>query len=269
MPNVDVALNSTDCTPAEMIAAAQMAEAAGFHTVWTYDHISGVALGGGRCLEVWTMLGALAGATKRVHLGPLVINVPLRHPAHIAQAAATLQELSGGRLVLGLGAGAGPESKFSDEQKMVGLRPFDAAQRRRRVEEAAGFIRALWRGDDQFDGVEYRFDTPVGIIRPAVVPPIVVGANGPKMAAVAGRVADAVSLHDWQATLPELIAITKAAADTANRPHPRIMVDGPCTAEWLDADSSVRRRLDRLSVDHVIARWSASLGLDILATCVG
>ena len=89
-----------------LVEAAQAAEAAGFASVWCYDHLSGTVLGADRCLDVWSVLGAVAASTSRVRLGPLVVNVTTRHPIHIAVAAATLQSLAGGRLVLGLGAGS-------------------------------------------------------------------------------------------------------------------------------------------------------------------
>lgn len=78
-----------------------------FDAVWTYGHVSGVSANADWVLDPWVALTAIAGATERIHLGPLVLNATIRHPAHIAAAAATLQNASGGRVMLGMGAGTG------------------------------------------------------------------------------------------------------------------------------------------------------------------
>jgi alkanesulfonate monooxygenase SsuD/methylene tetrahydromethanopterin reductase-like flavin-dependent oxidoreductase (luciferase family) len=100
-----LSLNPAGCDGPLLLEAARRAEAAGFDSVWCYDHLSGAVLGTDHCLEVWSALGAIAAVTERVQLGPLVANVTTRPAAHLATAAATLQSLSGGRLRLGLAQG--------------------------------------------------------------------------------------------------------------------------------------------------------------------
>jgi alkanesulfonate monooxygenase SsuD/methylene tetrahydromethanopterin reductase-like flavin-dependent oxidoreductase (luciferase family) len=91
----------------EYLAMARAAEAAGFDSIWTGDHL--LYRGDGRSergpWEAWTLLAALAAATERVALGPLVACTAFHPPGLIAKMAATIDEVSGGRFVLGLGAG--------------------------------------------------------------------------------------------------------------------------------------------------------------------
>src|SRR5262245_30632138 len=93
----------------DMLAVTQAAEAVGFDSVWLVDHFlfpprepGGAALG---CWECGSLLGALAAATRRLELGTLVINTGFRNPALLAKMADAVEEISGGRLILGLGAG--------------------------------------------------------------------------------------------------------------------------------------------------------------------
>src|SRR5690349_5730414 len=85
----------------DMRRAALAAEEAGFDGLWTWDHLRPTG-GEGPTPEAWTVLTALAEATSRVAIGPLVLNVISRHPGVLANMAATLQEISGGRLILGI-----------------------------------------------------------------------------------------------------------------------------------------------------------------------
>ena len=91
----------------ELLAMARAAEACGFDSIWVGDHM--LYRGDGRPergpWDVWTLLAALAASTERVRLGPLVASTAFHPPGLIARMAATIDEVSGGRFVLGLGAG--------------------------------------------------------------------------------------------------------------------------------------------------------------------
>ncbi|HMK11688.1 MAG TPA: LLM class flavin-dependent oxidoreductase [Acidimicrobiales bacterium] len=247
----EIVLSPIDITAPAIVAAARAAEAAGFRAIWTYDHISGVSFGGRPVLDSWTVLAAVAASTTGVTIGPLVVNVVARHPAHIAVATATLQQLSGGRVQLGLGAGAGPESLYSRELAMVGLPLLPAHERRQRVADTVTFLRELWAGEPGYEGIAV----------PEPVPPIIVAANGPKLAAVAGQVADAVNFHDWQPDLPRAIDAALGAARAAGNDRFEVTLEVPFEDQWLQADSAPRRDAAALGVSRVMVRWHAALGI--------
>lgn len=255
----DLSLSPFGATVEELVAAARAAEAAGFDGVWTYDHVSGAVADAGWALDPWVTLAAVAVATGRIRLGPLVLNATIRHPAHVAVAAATLQQLSGGRVLLGMGAGAGP-GRYAAELEMVGLPVLAAAERRSRTEEAIAAIRALWRGEADLPGTHHGLVGAAGFLGARPEPPIVVGANGPRMAALAGRAADGVNLHWFERDLEELAAIARAAAD---RPGFAVTVETPMDDHWLVGDG--RRRLEAMDVDRVMYRWNRSMDRDAIA----
>src|SRR5215510_14626184 len=131
----------------ELIAMARTAEEVGFDSVWVGDHLLYDLPGGGSrgpC-EAWTSLAALAAVTRRVELGPLVASTSFHAPAMLAKQAATVDAISGGRLILGLGAGWNER-----EYRAFGF-PYD--NRVSRFEEAFTIIRTLLReGRIDFDG---------------------------------------------------------------------------------------------------------------------
>ncbi len=240
---------------AEMRAAAMAAEEAGFDGLWTWDHLRDTDGSPAGVPEVWTTLAALAEVTRRLTLGPLVLNVALRHPGVLANMAATLQQVSGGRLILGLGAGGGPDLPYAAEQRMLGITVEPDIARRRRVAEAAQILRRLWSGDRaSFDGRFYRLERPMGYLRPDPPPPITVGGFGPKMAALAGRHADGFNTQARHPHLAELVRIAREAHAATGRDPARFLVTvfAGLDERWLRPDSSDRAALDRLGVNRLI-----------------
>ena len=103
----DLLLDPFDVAWHEFSAAAQAVHDEGFGGVWTWDHLAGQVHQAQTVLECWTALAAVAGRVSDVAIGPLVLNVANRDPRMLAGMAATLQDVTGGRLLLGLGAGGG------------------------------------------------------------------------------------------------------------------------------------------------------------------
>jgi probable F420-dependent oxidoreductase len=184
----------------ELLDLARRAEDAGVDSLWVGDHLLYRYADGSKRgpWEAWSVLAALAAVTQRVTLGPLVACTAFHNPAILAKQADTLDEISGGRFVLGLGAGWN-ETEF----RAFGI-PFD--NRIARFEEAFTIIRGLLReGAVDFEGRFHsardcelvpRGPTPGG-------PPILLGSNGPRMLGIAASSMDA--WNSWY-------------ADTGNRP---------------------------------------------------
>jgi len=168
-------------------AVAQQAETDGFDSIWLADHLfyrpPGEPTRG--IWEGWTMLSALAEATRRVEIGTLVLNNSSRNPAILAKMATTVDEVSHGRLILGIGAGWN-----EPEYPAFGL-PFD--HRVDRLEEALQILKPLLRdGQVDFAGTYYQARNceivPRGP-RPAG-PPLLVGGEGPRMLRLTAQYAD-------------------------------------------------------------------------------
>ena len=153
---------------------AEAAEEAGFDSVWATEHI---VVGPeavdpyGRGFDPLVTLGWLAGLTGSVELGTSILLLPLHHPALLAKQAATLQEISGGRLLLGVGVGW-----HEDEFRIMGV-PF--AGRGRRANEALRLMRALWRGETSFEGEQWSFSDATFGPLPDPAPEIWVGGSSP------------------------------------------------------------------------------------------
>lgn len=169
----------------ELLEIFQAAERYGFESAWTADHYvstpdSVLADPKGNLLDGWMTLGALAMATKKLRIGPLVTGNLFRHPGVLAKMATTVDHISHGRLEFGIGAGW-----FTFEHNALGL-PFPSpGERLRRLEEAIQVVKALWTQDDaSFQGRYYTItgapSNPKPLQKPW--PPIVIGAQGEKQA---------------------------------------------------------------------------------------
>jgi alkanesulfonate monooxygenase SsuD/methylene tetrahydromethanopterin reductase-like flavin-dependent oxidoreductase (luciferase family) len=252
----DVLLIPMSARWTEMRAAALTVEEAGFDGLWTWDHLRDHARPEGPGVpEVWTVLAALAEVTRRVTLGPLVLNVGTRHPGLVANMAATVQQISGGRLLLGLGAGGSRRTPYVAEQEALGIPIEPDAVRRTRVTEAIAVMRRLWSGDPaSLAGTHYRITAPSGYLRAEPPPPVVVGGFGPRMAALAGQHADGFNTQASHPGLAELCRVARDAHAAAGRDPARFLltVFGGFHDRWLRPDSPARAGLEALGVGRLI-----------------
>ena len=130
---------------------AETAERIGYDSVWIGDSITSKPR-----LEPMTAMAAVAARTNRVKIGTAVLLNALRHPVHLAHAAATIDNISGGRTILGLGAGRSNNQMFVDEHAAVGV---PIMERAARMEESIRVMRALWTGEPiSNDGEFYPLD---------------------------------------------------------------------------------------------------------------
>ncbi|MDA2990396.1 MAG: LLM class F420-dependent oxidoreductase [Actinomycetota bacterium] len=178
-------------TWADMLAVWRAADEIDvFESGWTFDHFYPIFSDpAGPCLEGWTTLSALAQATTRLRLGVLVTGIHYRHPAVLANMAAAVDIISGGRLELGIGAGWNEE-----ESGAYGIELGTLTERFDRFEEACEVLIGLLSKDStDFDGTFYQLkaarNEPKGPQRPH--PPICIGGNGEKRTLrIAARYAD-------------------------------------------------------------------------------
>jgi F420-dependent oxidoreductase-like protein len=166
------------CTIEQQREVWRIADEAGFDHLWNFDHfhpIGGAPLDGD-IFDGWSLLAAMAEATKRVRLGNMVTGNTYRHPTVLAKIATTVDHLSGGRLEFGIG-GAWAEA----EHTMLGLDFPGVGERLRRLGEACQVIRKLWTEEQSdFEGRYYRlqgaFANPKPVQKP--YPPIWIGGGG-------------------------------------------------------------------------------------------
>jgi alkanesulfonate monooxygenase SsuD/methylene tetrahydromethanopterin reductase-like flavin-dependent oxidoreductase (luciferase family) len=202
----------------DVVDVVRHAERTGWDGVFVADHFMG---DGGEfgavttpTLEATAALGALAGLTDRITLGSLVLSTTYRHPAVVANWAATVDHASGGRLVLGLGAGWQP-----NEHDQYGIELLPPRERVNRHAEAVQVIRSLLRSEvTAFDGRWFRLRDahcePKPVQRPL---PLLLAGKGDRMLGVVARYADAWNLWSLPSTLAARAKVLERRCDEVGR----------------------------------------------------
>ncbi|GLW66216.1 hypothetical protein Arub01_44600 [Actinomadura rubrobrunea] len=211
--------------PEEVLHLATVSEAAGLDLVTFQDHPYQSGF-----LDTWTLLTYVAARTERIRLSGNVLNLPLRPPAVLARAAASLDLLSGGRFELGLGAGG-----FWDAIEAMGGRRLAPGESVDALSEAIDVIRGVWDVGDRtrfrLDGAYYRVDGAKRGPAPAHDIGIWLGAYKPRMLRLVGRKADG-----WMPSLPYMSGPRQLADGNA-------VIDEAAAAAGRDP-ASVRRLLN-------------------------
>jgi G6PDH family F420-dependent oxidoreductase len=220
-----------------LIRNAQRAEQAGFEFAAISDHFSPWLEEQGHAPFAWSVLGAIAAATRHIGLMTAVTCPIMRyHPAVVAQAAATMALISDGRFTLGLGSG----ERLNEH--VVGTAWPGVAERHERLAEALDIVRGLLSGQlGRYRGNYFRLDHARLYDRPEVPPPVVVAAGGPEAARLAGRHADGLVATTPRADLVEAYGLAGGAG-------PRYAEVAMCYAA---SEDGARRTA------HRYFRWSA------------
>ena len=236
---------------ADVLEVTRHAEATGWDGVYVADHFMGDAGGGfgaveNPMLEATAALPALAMATDRLRLGTLVLGNTYRHPAVLANWAATLDQLSGGRLLLGVGAGW-----QENEHEQYGIRLPPPGERIERFEEACHVWKGLLRQPTTtFAGVHYQLTDAICVPKPVQSPlPLLIGGKGDRMLGVVARHADAWNMWGLADVLAERGAVLDQRCEAIDR--------DPATIER-SAQALVLLTDDRARADAFLEQYRAA-----------
>ena len=253
---------------------ARRADEAGVDSLWTMDHFFQIPITGqppeAPLLEAYAMLAFLAAETKRITLGTLATCVAYRHPGVLVKAVTSIDVLSGGRVIFGVGAGAPfnelPPGRSPRDFEAYGLGiPFPPlAERFQRLEETVQIALQMWRGDETpYEGTHYQLlrplNSPNALQRPH--PPILIAGSGErKTLRLVARHGDLCNLFDLPGTgfaddLKHKLAVLRSHCDDAGRDYAAIE---KTVSTFIDLADDRTRVLDHLAelaglgIDHAM-----------------
>lgn len=230
---------------AQVMDRATAAEESGFDSVWVMDHFYQLPPLGGPSqpmLEAYTLLGAIGARTRRVKLGTLVTGVTYRNPALLAKTVTTLDVITGGRAILGIGA-----AWYDVEHEGLGVDFPSDGDRLDRLEEAVQICRAMFRDQrPSFAGRYYRTDDAWNVPRPIQPggPPILIGGGGEKRTLrLVARYADFCNIIGDVATVRRKVEILRRHCEAEGRDPAEITVSRLSTLVITDSqDETVATR---------------------------
>jgi F420-dependent oxidoreductase-like protein len=229
-----------------VVAQAREAEAAGFDTVLVMDHLyqlPGIGTPDNPMLECYTTLAALATATTSIQLSALVTGNTYRNPALLAKTVTTLDVVSGGRAILGIGAGW-----FEQEHHDYGYVFGTFTQRFERLEEALQIIGPMLRGQNPtFAGTWYRVDDAMNNPRLRPTIPIMLGGGGEqKTFRMAARFADHMNIICDPQDLPRKVAALRQRCEEAGRDPATLSTSYLTSVIMMESGDQARAVIDRV-----------------------
>jgi coenzyme F420-dependent glucose-6-phosphate dehydrogenase len=232
MAQLGFALSSEEHQPNDLVKYARRGEEVGFTFALISDHFHPWIDRQGNSPFVWSVLGAIAHATRKLQIGTGVTCPTIRiHPAIIAQAAATIGAMMPGRFFLGIGTGE------SLNEHILGDRWPEFDIRAEMLEEAIQVIRLLWQGGNKsHHGKYYTVENACIYTLPDPLPPILIAAAGPKMATFAGRLGDGLITTSPDSEVAKTFEANKAKGQSNRR---KIGQFGVCCAK----DEATARRI--------------------------
>ena len=223
--------------------AAVEIDALGYDSLWVCDHVYGVPAPNLPIFEAWSELAAVAAVTKQARLGTLVTPPFFRNPAVLAKQIATIDNISGGRVIAGLGGGW-----FAQEFEGYGI-PFPPIRERlRALAETCEIMTRLWTEPSvSFTGKHFAVSDAICEPKPVRRPPILIGGGGEKrLMGIAARHADIWNnLAVFQAQLPKKVEAMKRRCDELRRDFDTLEVSQQCTVVIAADEAGAREALEK------------------------
>ncbi len=227
----------------ETRAAAVEFDALGYDSLWVCDHLVGIPLPKLPILEAWSLLAAVAAVTKQARLGTLVTPPFFRNPAVLAKQIATLDAISGGRVIAGLGAGW-----FEAEFRGYGCEFPGLRDRLRALEESIEIMKRLWTQEEAtFEGKSFHVEGAVCEPKPARRPPILIGGGGERvLMGIAARHADIWNnMAVFQARLAEKVEALRRRCDEVGRDFSTLEISQQCVVVIAEDADAARGQLEK------------------------
>jgi F420-dependent oxidoreductase-like protein len=227
----------------EVRAAATAFDDAGFDSVWVCDHIYGVPVPTLPIFEAWSQLAAVAAVTQNVGLGTLVTPPFFRNPAVLAKQVATIDHISNGRTIMGLGAGW-----FQPEFEQNGCAFPSLGARMRALEETAQILTGLWTQERfTLEGEFFQVKEAICEPKPVRRPPILIGGTGEKvLMGIVARHADIWNnMAITQGQLEQKVTALKRRCDDEKRDFDTLAVSQQCVVVIAETDEEARTSLEK------------------------
>ena len=227
----------------EARAVALELDRLGYHSAWVCDHVYGVPAANLPIFEAWTELTAVGAITSRIELGTLVTPPFFRNPAILAKQVATLDQISGGRTIVGLGAGW-----FEAEFRGTGCAFPPLRERMRALEEGAIVLKRLFTEERvSFEGRHFRVADAYCEPKPVRRPPILIGGGGEKvLMGIVARHADIwnnLAVHQGQ--LGAKVEALRRRCDEQGRDFAQIAVSQQCVVVIEETEDAARESLEK------------------------
>ena len=224
----------------ELVERANHAERTGWDGVWFTDHFTAAEDSSIPKFEAWITLSGLAAQVPRVRIGTLVSSNTFRHPAVLAKMAATLDHISGGRVVLGLGSGWNEY-----EHSRYGIPFYNVTERLRRLDEACEVIKKLFTElESNFDGQFYQLDRATLAPKPLQDPlPLMVGGGGEKMTLkITAKHADEWNVYGSVEDMKHKMSVLERHCETVGR-DPKEIQRSAAVMLYLSDDEVLNREI--------------------------
>jgi F420-dependent oxidoreductase-like protein len=239
-----VCLPQHECTWQNAVEVARACDRLGYDSVWAVDHFFGIPDPTHGIFEGWTALTAIAALTERVRLGHLVLCVSYRHPAVLAKMAATLDHVSAGRFVLGMGAGW-----HQQEYQAYGLSFPPIGRRLKELDEALAIVRRMWTEEPAtYFGEHFHIEDAYCRPRPVQSPhpPVLIGGTGERvLLRLVAEHADVWNNLGWaHRQMPRKLDVLRRHCDAAKREFETIEISQQTLAAIGETEAEAKRATD-------------------------